>query len=1578
MVQVNNYKTVDLIAYLKSILEDSRPYTRLKLMIVGVQGIGKTSLLQQLRLEGVVSRQAHPNDSWSRRMSRSTNGEKTAKGANISTVGVDISEWTFEPKKGKGEVSFGPLTFRTWDFGGQREYYATHQYFLSKRSLYIVVWKSTDGEAAIPDVHQWLINIQARAPNSPVIIVGTHIDQILANLDRFPPNYLEELHNLIREQFVMVPDADKKGLPRVVDAIFVSTKTRHNIRLLCNLLYRTAFDIHSAGSKERLLDQKIPASYLAFEKIVVNISDERRSLGIEPVMNANDFRNIVRERMLKNYGRAFRDDVEFNHACSFLHENGVLLHYEDVNLRDLYFLDPQWLCDVLAHVITIREINPFARNGLMKIDDLHVLFKTLKLGNSAINLKSHIISLLHKFEVALTWQSRSLLIPSLLPDEYQLRGGYSGCRVTVPAKISHWVFDEGQTSYETSSFLSGRVNAQSFFYQKNIIEKSVPKVKKHPPLQPVKAKNQAAASDQGAISVVNCDKGVGADSLALELTIIKEKIVRRLYAVAYIPSGFWSRLMTRILGDDHIISCIERLFTVTELAAEYSLKDLNTVCSSNLKVEWLLWQTGIELLILDQPVFSLRQFLPFAEVRDVHYEQVEWRLRSEDGGAWRTVDMQHATIIEIVLPEFKLSVVDSGRESLLNSNKYCITRLLALIVDIIDTLLEDWYPSLGTRFVHTSEGRLLVNRLIPCPMCADLAHFPASTVRDDDSLPSKTFPSKSQLYCHRSQTVSNFPMESPSRTDRTVLYAFSIEECILSAHEGCDQRCPRHGQVSLIKLAPDSSFLDIFQSYLIAPQAVKSGKMIGRGAFGFVFKATVKLKDQTVVDAALKMLEPVEPGLGARGTSISAYKAARVKWQRDPLQNACRAYCTCRQELNVLLSLQHSNITALIGVCPRPLALVIELAPLGSLNNLLSNYRRSGARLHLSVIQDTANQVARALEYLHEHRVIYRDLKCENVLVWRFPPPFSAINDVVVKLGDYGISRSTFPSGGAKGFGGTEGFMAPEIMRYNGEQEYTEKVDCFSFAMFLYELISLKLPFDGHEQVKEYILDGGRPRLTPSELLYPCNVLDVMVVCWATQPIDRPSASQLVSMTTAPEFTHLLDVISLNDADSSIHSTLSFPTVDENDSLTAYYEDNVEGEIWLSRSDGSITVLGCNQYGWLDSKSIDIGIEDTVITAMCIVNDTVWMAESTGLIRIICRNSYAEVSSFSIVRYLPDALFCVSVHSLQTVSSNLVLCSLPSLLLILRADRPEDNFLVSTATLTHISYKSIIVCCASAKKQIWIGQDDGLIAIYYLNCENQLITCSSVNHSSKLDGKKAGKVFHMVTSQAEQALVWTALSPGSKVYQWSCSEKAIKMNLDTCKILPSSESISTLDIEAAREGEVTALCLLDKTDGAQLYVGTNKGVIIVVQALQMRPLAAFRPYLEHVHSLIALDTSASYLETISCRRSATANGGNSSVISGTSIGGIPSSIGGISAGAGGPADLLETVSWMKDRVSETVSRFRLLSNDSSPVSSSYIISVGDGYRCLIDRFTDRKRQQCMSPRRESHCAIIWRTEDWIA
>jgi len=72
---------------------------------------------------------------------------------------------------------------------------------------------------------------------------------------------------------------------------------------------------------------------------------------------------------------------------------------------------------------------------------------------------------------------------------------------------------------------------------------------------------------------------------------------------------------------------------------------------------------------------------------------------------------------------------------------------------------------------------------------------------------------------------------------------------------------------------------------------------------------------------------------------------------------ACKAYCTARQELAILLNLRHTNIVPLVGLCTEPLSLVLELAPLGALDTNLKNFRRSGAKLNLSAIQQIVLQV---------------------------------------------------------------------------------------------------------------------------------------------------------------------------------------------------------------------------------------------------------------------------------------------------------------------------------------------------------------------------------------------------------------------------------------------------------------------------------------------------------------------------------------------------------------------------------------------------------------------------------------------
>ncbi|RCN38056.1 hypothetical protein ANCCAN_16045 [Ancylostoma caninum] len=79
--------------------------------------------------------------------------------------------------------------------------------------------------------------------------------------------------------------------------------------------------------------------------------------------------------------------------------------------------------------------------------------------------------------------------------------------------------------------------------------------------------------------------------------------------MSYIPSGFWSRLVTRIIGDENVIRAIECLFASNTRADTTRLRQ---ICNNQLKAEWIVWQTGLELIIKGHSVFLLKQF--FAQV----------------------------------------------------------------------------------------------------------------------------------------------------------------------------------------------------------------------------------------------------------------------------------------------------------------------------------------------------------------------------------------------------------------------------------------------------------------------------------------------------------------------------------------------------------------------------------------------------------------------------------------------------------------------------------------------------------------------------------------------------------------------------------------------------------------------------------------------------------------------------------------------------------------------------------------------------------------------------------------------------
>ena len=226
------------------------------------------------------------------------------------------------------------------------------------------------------------------------------------------------------------------------------------------------------------------------------------------------------------------------------------------------------------------------------------------------------------------------------------------------------------------------------------------------------------------------------------------------------------------------------------------------------------------------------------------------------------------------------------------------------------------------------------------------------------------------------------------------IIAFELEEASKLLRKNIPLVCPFHGKVSLGQIFPDLCFKDLDKKYIVTPDQIVQGSFLADGAFGDIYRGVITVESKAY-EAAMKIPKEKDKEIMATLFSYDTYKSIR-------------------QEIAILLPIKHPYVIDFLGISLSPFAMLIELAPLGALDKCYRKFSKKGKKLNPHVIQKILMQISSGLKYLHRHHIIYRDLKCENVLVWNFPHPNDkniAAQEVMLKLADYGISRSVSLSG---------------------------------------------------------------------------------------------------------------------------------------------------------------------------------------------------------------------------------------------------------------------------------------------------------------------------------------------------------------------------------------------------------------------------------------------------------------------------------------------------------------------------------------------------------------------------------------
>jgi len=322
--------------YFTALQNESQPLSEVKLLLVGDGEAGKTSLINRL-----INNTFNPN-------------EDTTHGINIRGCKVKNSNQ--------------PIRINIWDFGGQEIMHATHQFFLSKRSLYVLVLDGRRDERP----EYWLRHLESFGGDSPVLVVLNKYDSN-PSFDVNRPFLMQKYPTI--KGFFRTSCADGRGISHFRDSL---------LRELAHV---------------EMINIRWPGSWFRVKEQIKRLN--------KPCISRDEYTRIYTEE-----GITAEEGLET--LVGFLHDLGIALHFKDFVLDNIYVLDPLWVTTAVYKIINAEQVA--AAKGTLQLSSLEELLMPEQKEQYLYPKDTHIyiIELMKKFQLCYSINQGAILIPQLL------------------------------------------------------------------------------------------------------------------------------------------------------------------------------------------------------------------------------------------------------------------------------------------------------------------------------------------------------------------------------------------------------------------------------------------------------------------------------------------------------------------------------------------------------------------------------------------------------------------------------------------------------------------------------------------------------------------------------------------------------------------------------------------------------------------------------------------------------------------------------------------------------------------------------------------------------------------------------------------------------------------------------------------------------------------------------------------------------------------------------------------------------------------------------------------------------------